>query len=1448
MSERNQPDPGPEKSGLLNKPTTILPYIVGIGASAGGLEALDQFFGAVGDNPGCSFVVVQHLSPDFESHMEELLGRRTRLPVHQVRDGVHLEEDSIYLIPPGKTLIISDGRLLLTEKEKGALTYPIDVFLRSLASEAQEKAVAIILSGTGADGSRGVVSVHKAGGLVMVQDQEEADFSGMPVSAISTGIVDVVLPAARMPEALNDYFREEVSREDLRQRAQTDLSPKAQANATTLIFDALQERFGIDFTQYKPGTITRRIERRLEITNSPTMEAYAVRLADEPMELESLYRDLLIGVTRFFRDPDAFKVLADEVVLPLVQRQENEIRVWVAGCASGEEAYSLAILFHEAFHEEKKAVQLKIFATDAHADSVRTAAKGHFAEEFMKHVSPERRDRFFIQEEDGWTVSREIRRSVVFTQHNLAKTAPFTRLDLVTCRNLLIYLKPFAQRRVFSYIHFGIKTDGYLFLGPSESLGDLAEEFTTVSSKWNIFRKRRDIRLTKDFDPKTKALPFSPPVLMETGTLPPQKDPRWSEKVDGNEMLRTYDSLLERYMPPGVLLDETLRIQHVFAGAERFLRIPLGRSSHSFSDLIHSDIRSATNCAINRCIRERQAVTFDKISFVEESQDFPTLISVLVEPYRDERTGVVSYLITFIEEKSAPLEEALSSPDGKIQEEVSRGRYQELEQELHYTRENLQATIEELQATNEELVTSNEELQSSNEELHSVNEELDTVNREFQIKIDELIGLTDDNENMFAATQIGILFLDTKLMIRKFSPAITETFNILPSDVGRKITSFVHPMAYPDFERDLISVLVDARPIEKEIELQSGGAFLLRISPYQSQSISGGLIVSVIDITSVIDAERRVHELSEVIQSSNDAIIGMSFSGAITSWNRGAMQTYGYTEQEAIGRNMVDLVVPRENAAEFITQLSDASQGKPTQNIEMTRITKSGQEMIVSSRFSTATNTTSQQTQISSIERVITDEVQSRKEAQLLADVINATTDFVGICDTNLRGHFINQAGRNITMMPEGQKMSETTVDYFHPPEAMDFIQKVVLPAARRDGNWTGRNTLQRSDGSLVAVSQTLNIHRDDEGNETFYSTIMRDLTKEDSAREEFTRVAHTLSGVIENFPEMLLVLDREKHITIASPAARVFVEEHPEYKKGSLPLGLDAIVDHVLATGAGHLNNDFSSVAEMTDSDGNTRSYLRLVALLGTDVKRAPGVVIILQDVTEFRMLDEIKTDLIGTVSHELKNPVAAITMGLGMTLEGDLGPVDDIQRQVIQTAYDEAERIGRTINTLLDLSRFEDGKNQLILRPEAIPDIIQECLSNQAQSAAKKNISLETSMKNRLPMVECDASRLSLVLDNLLSNAIKYSPEGAEVIVSAQEEEDGYLTIRVSDNGPGIPDEYHDRVFKKFFRIPSQFGGSGLGLNISQRYIEAHHGTLQVEPSDQGATFTIRLPLQQT
>ncbi len=792
---------------------------------------------------GASFVVVQHLSPDFRSLMDDLLARQTTMTIRRVEDDMELEPDTLYLIPPRKLMRVEGGRLRLSDRVPDrAGELPINVFLNSLAADAGARGVAVILSGTGSDGTEGAASVRKAGGLVLAQDPDTAEFDGMPRSVIARGVVDHVLPPGELARCVAKLALDPAAREALADivsdGAGLDEETSAELGELAPVVEMLRKSTGLDFGQYKIATVRRRIERRMHLGQHADVAAYVAHLSTRPEELDTLYRDLLIGVTGFFRDPEIFEALREQVLRPLmVEPGRTELRAWVAGCATGEEAYSLAILLDEEVRAAGFIGGVTVFATDAHRTSLERASTGIYEETAMAGVSAERRANYFRATKDGrWRVAPELRTRVVFAPHNLLADPPFTKLDLVSCRNLLIYLSPEAQERVLGLFHYGLRLNAIMLLGQSEGLGRLATDFEVVDGRHKIFRKNRDSRLPLDLRParalqtRRNTAPTVPLAANAPG-LP-------------RGLLHAYDHLLASHLAPGFLITVEGEVVHFIGEAARYLLPQSGRVVDSILARTSGDLRLALSTLVPQAVRDRTVLRSRGLR-VEVGGGAVETINLEVQPLPPDRSGSLLIHVSITQAETPP-----SVPSTGDEEQVfaSAGAHQrrifDLEQELLAVRESLQATVEELQTTNEELqaaneemLAANEELQSTNEELHSVNEELYTVNAEFERKNQELLGLNSDLDLLFGAIDAGVLFLDRRLRIRKFNASIGDIFRLIDQDIGRPIEHIAYQLAdQAGMIEDVRHVLTTGEPREGEVRTRDGHWLLKRILPSRGSS------------------------------------------------------------------------------------------------------------------------------------------------------------------------------------------------------------------------------------------------------------------------------------------------------------------------------------------------------------------------------------------------------------------------------------------------------------------------------------------------------------------------------------------------------------------------------------------------------------------------------------
>ncbi len=877
-------------------------FCVGIGASAGGLEALEQFFRNMPPDSGLSFVVVQHLSPDYKSLMVELLSKHTSMKVFRAEDGAKVLPNCIYLIPPKKNMTIFHGKLFLTEQDhQYIINLPIDIFFRSLAEDYADKSIGIILSGTGSDGTLGIRAIKGIGGMVMAQDDSSAKFDGMPKSAISTGLVDYILPAEKMPEELLKYVKHPLT-------LKGDEQPGTVSAENTLgkILSIIRNNTGVDFTYYKPNTIVRRLERRISINQISSYENYTAYLEQSPREVNILYKELLIGVTKFFRDTESFEILKQKVIpnIFLNKKKDEPIRVWSVGSSTGEEAYSLAILLKEYMEISGVNHDIKIFATDLDKESIEYGSLGFYPESIVADVSAERLKSYFLKKDKGYQIKESVRKMVIFATHNIIKDPPFSKIDLISCRNMLIYLKPVMQKKVLSLFHFSLTKNGYLFLGSSESLGDLSKNFTTINSKWKIYSYK------EGYTPDTLGDFLLPSV---TRTKPMQQLGEFQIKssihtTDISDSI--FNTIIEEFLPPSVIVDENFEIVHICKDVNKYIHLPSGKVTYDILSLVRKELSTAISIALHKALKEDKEIIYNDFKLKESNEVH--YINIKVKPFRD-RLRTKRLIFIFFEEKKTVQNEP-GTIDQQTIEYDSIQQIKDLELELKYTKENLQATIEELgtsneelQATNEELISSNEELQSTNEELQSVNEELYTVNSEYQSKIEVLTQLNNDINNLLKNTNIGTVFLDRNLLIRKFTPAVTSAINILEMDIGRPIHHISHNTFYDKFLEDIENVLRTLIPKENEVKGKKNNWFLMRILPYRTiDNAIDGVVITFFDITERKNFEERIERknnlLLSVLDNSPIANAILNKEGKITYANHMAEKVLGLTIDEIITR------------------------------------------------------------------------------------------------------------------------------------------------------------------------------------------------------------------------------------------------------------------------------------------------------------------------------------------------------------------------------------------------------------------------------------------------------------------------------------------------------------------------------------------------------------------
>ena len=884
-------------------------FIVGIGASAGGLQALEEFFAHMPRESGAAFVVIQHLSPEYKSLMKELLSRCTHMEIHRVDDGADLAPNTIYLIPPGQNLIVSEGRLHLTKQDRlhCQLHFPIDLFFESLARDCPERAIAIVLSGTGSDGSKGIRALREAGGTILVQEPTTAEFDGMPRNALATGMVHRSLSAPELAQLAGHL----VSSPDLRKEMTRPLVSIQEEDLQTVL-QLLSERAEVDFRQYKIGTLNRRIQRRCLLLGHQSLDSYLELLAASTEECQQLREDLLISVTHFFRDPAAWEFLETEILPPLVEAMSADapLRIWVTACSTGQEAYSMAIAIHEVARARGKRAYVKIFATDIDRDSLAQAARGFYPSTIAEELSPERLQRYFTPKEGGYAVIRPIRETIVFAHHNLIGDVSFSRIQLVSCRNASIYMQPALQKQVLRNLHFALELKGILFLGESETLADLDSEFDVRERRYKIFEKRRNVRLSP-------ALPLHlTPASVRPALERPPETRSSRDRSQEPRLQAAFKLLVADRNSCCLILDSQGCVQQIFGATPELLPPPSGPISNEAIKMVAAPLQLPLSIALKRARQSpNEAIRCPAISLSSDS-DSPQY-SLQVYYQKDSHLPEEFAIVTLCPDEarardsSSALGEALSGAD--IDLHVAQ-HILDLEAELQRTRECLQATTEEIetrdeehQAASEELIAANEELQSTNEELQSLNEEIHTINSEYQSKIQELIELNNDIDNLLKSIDVGVIFLDRDLIVRRFTPAAAEIFALLAGDLGRPLAHITHNLDITDLAQQLQTALEIQKPLEIRANAIGGDRhILIRLNPYCLQNGQvDGLVLAFVDVTEFYNSQKALEErnilLDTVISSTVDPVFVKDLEGRYKLVNEATAKAFGKSQAEIIG-------------------------------------------------------------------------------------------------------------------------------------------------------------------------------------------------------------------------------------------------------------------------------------------------------------------------------------------------------------------------------------------------------------------------------------------------------------------------------------------------------------------------------------------------------------------
>ncbi len=900
--------------------------VVAVGASAGGLEAMEELFNHMPVDSGMAFVVVTHQHPGHTSLLPELLDKETDMPVTAAEDGTRLQPNHVYVGPSGGHLAILHGTLHRMEADKEeSPRLPIDYFFRSLAEDQQEKAIGIVLSGTGTDGTLGLKAIKGASGMAMVQEPQSAKYAGMPSSAIATGLADYVLPPDAMSKHLVAYARGPY----LQAAAVAAETPAVPEEPMQKIFVLLRSRTGNDFSAYKSTTLRRRIERRMNVHQISKPDQYVRYLQENPHEIDFLFKELLISVTNFFRDPEAWEALAGEPLEGLLRSRPEDytFRAWVPGCATGEEAFSAAIVLRECMDRAKRHLDVQIFGTDLDAEAVDLARGGQFPDGIASDVSPERLKRYFVRDEGAYRIRNEIREMTIFAPQNVIKDPPFTKLDMICCRNLLIYLNTDLQKKLLPIFHYALKPGGLLFLGPSETTGVFDDLFETVHKRWKIFRRKENPAAIHAL-PEIPAQPVSAREDETAAALapPPIVARRLSHVIER--------LLLGRFAPPGVVVDSRGDIVYIHGRTGSYLEPATGQPRNNVLEMAREGLHIELASALREAGTTADEVTRENVR-VKSGNEF-TKINLTVSRIQDPEAARGLFLVTF-----RPVPAAVSKPRAARKRKPAGAgeneRLDQLERELQYTRESLQSTVEEwetsneelkstneeLQSTNEELQSTNEELETSKEEMQSLNEELTTVNAELQSKVDELSQANNDMQNLLNSTDIATVFLDNDLNVKRYTQEARKLVKLIPTDIGRPIADLASSLKVDDLAASCREVLRTLVYKEREVETTGGSWYLMRIMPYRTvENVIEGLVLTFVSIDELKQIEEKrgleARSLSEsIVETVREPLVILDDSLHVISANHAFYRTFKTAAKQTTGTLIYELGSGQWNLADL---------------------------------------------------------------------------------------------------------------------------------------------------------------------------------------------------------------------------------------------------------------------------------------------------------------------------------------------------------------------------------------------------------------------------------------------------------------------------------------------------------------------------------------------------
>jgi len=1492
-----------EKNSDSKMLTNLIP-VTAIGASAGGLEPIEHFFDAMPTDSGCAFVIIQHLSPDFRSLMDELLARHSTMRIYRITDGMEIKPNSIYLNPPRSVMTLSGNTLVVKEfQDTDSVYLPIDIFFDSLAKERGASSIGLVLSGTGTDGTRGSQSISLVGGKVLVQDPQTTRFDGMPRSVLSDGFSTMVASPHVLAQSVQRLLNNEsLSGLDASERLPID-------DPLSDVLSMLKHTHGTDFLQYKEATIHRRIERRAQMRGLTDINDYRDVLSTDANELQDLYADLLIEVTEFFRDREAFEVLQERVIVDLTENLKDggSLRVWVPGCASGEEAYSIAILLQEQARSMGIFVHLKIMATDIHIRSMSQASSGIYNETALRNMPADLIDRYFDCADGQAQIKPSLRNMVFFSTHDVTRDPPFTRIDLISCRNLLIYLKEAAQEKVMNLLHFSLRKDGFLFLGPSEHIGAILHEFESVSEKWRIFKKRRDVKLLES-ESIFHRTPIVPSVVRSGSSAAGMAKVQSAYADDTIPFKRAHRAALEtivsRYAPPGFLLTDDGTVVHIFGNAGELMPMQAGSFSKRIVDLIRPELKVVVTAALDHG-RHRDFANFKRAAYIKDDNFTANTYEVTLVPMELPGEAMQFQLLSIdkvkaLEDKEGVVieitEKELVAYDSSqvLQERISvlEHNLQSSEESLQSTIEELETSNEELQSTNEELMSTNEELQSTNEELHSVNEELYTVSAEHQRKNEELTERETDIDVLLQSSKIGTVHLDEELRLHRYTNNARSVFNILPQDVGRPIEHITMRTNEQDIP-DLIQNTNKFRQAHETQVVVEDQVFLLRIMPYRAEDDQpSGVLITVIDITDVEHVRGRLADLNvqyeDLIDNTDGFLVRWDAqTEEILFCNKMFATRWSRITDELVGMNIVELRKESEQAA-FREQLAQF-QPNESSTILFNSTDSNGEPRHdrVFIRAVSKDGRTIDEYQANGYD--VTEEHQYRTAVDKLFAVfseegLDTQQKIENLLGVGLEYYRLNTAQVNMFM---GNTLE---VKYLNTKKKIDLTEGSILDfentfygqfkdsksiialddVRSSDLNGLPCHTISGIESFVGATVQTANgpygtvsfyatkargkpFSAQDENLSLFLGSWIGFLLGNQEQMEFMLNQNEYYKSLFQFVPTMMFLCDNDGLVIAGSNRLCSKLGFEPDKLPGKnchqlLNVDNPVALKATLAQGNAHRQPFVVTLSDGSTLDVELNSSVKAVGSLQgvrmvvlTDVSERNKVSKSLEEQNHrLEAANENLNQFAFIASHDLQEPLRKIQQ-FSSFLEEDLKDTLSEDTQYHLNVVVDAS--GRMSTLIHDLLRFSGATQE---QPEnesiSLNDLVNEVVSSLEMSIKESEANIEI---GDLPTVFGDIGMLRQLFVNLIGNSIKYKSDNRPLNISVTATgKDLKSGVAIADTGIGFEMEFARKIFEPFNRLhrSKQYKGNGIGLAICSTVCDKHGWKLSaVGDVTTGSVFTV-------